>query len=232
MPFCPPRHACPSGQSCRTSPVSSAGAGEAARHLSPTAPQPADPLHAHSFSRRDHPSTASTALGGDRTTRGLCLPVEGRGRAGSPAGWGSGASEKRALDKSCQERGGFSRELGSSEHPGQGPWGQSCSAQGCPAQGEQGWHSPARPPGPSGSSCCRGGGLGAQQTLQSTRPAGLGDARLPGPRQDGAGPQLQPVLGLWSRPGLRATARLGPPAPRQARPQLPPSSPHYLPPPG
>lgn len=126
--------------------MSSAGAGEAARHLSPTAPQPADPLHAHSFSRRDRPSTASTALGGDRTTRGLCLPVGGRGRAGSPAGWGSGASEKRALDKSCQERGGSAGSWGAASTPAGGLGGRAALRRAAQHRGSRaGTHLRGRP---------------------------------------------------------------------------------------
>lgn len=92
---------------------------------------------------------------------GLRSPAGAGGRAGSARGCGSGTSENRMLAKSC----GIETEK---EECGQHWEPQSPQRRGLAAALSL-QHPPVRLPAPSGSSCCRGGGLGARRTLQTHR---------------------------------------------------------------
>lgn len=174
-------------------------------------------------------------MGGDRAVRGLHLPVGGRGRAGSVAGWGSGASEKRTLAKSCQERWGcgqragehWASRLGSDVDAGRqspnslpGTWGRgpvlTCAATRTFWFKLLPWRGSGGPENTARHKIGRAGGRSSPR-----HEAEWGRTLAPA----SAGPLEQPPL-----PGLVLQHHTGPlPI---LLPQLPHSSPRYLLPPG
>lgn len=120
------RDASPFGQSCGTSPASSAKCGRDSIATRAYSTLPSTPTALTASRLLAHPppvpaegivlALPAQPMDDGRAVRGLHLPVGGRERAGSTAGCGRGVSEKRTLAKSCQER--------------QGVWGQSQGALG------------------------------------------------------------------------------------------------------